>query len=286
LIPMKTCTLDCVYCQIGRTNHKTAERREFVPFDDVIEELSRALTERVAPDYITLAGSGEPTLYRRLGELIDRIHELTDVPVDVLTNGTLFFDPEVRDEVGRADLVIPSLDAADGETFDRINRPAAGITFEKVLTGLREFCRTFGSKVWLEVFIVKDINDGDDHVSRIAEIAGTLNVTRVQLNTAVRPAAERYVKPVTAARMAELAELFDPPAEIIADFPEQPVCGEFAVKTDAVLDMLRRRPCTMQDISAGLNVQPAETAKIIEKLTRAQKVSSEERQGRLYYLAE
>jgi len=286
LVPMKTCTLDCVYCQLGRTSEKTIERKEFVPFDDVVADLSHALSGRDRPDYITLAGSGEPTLYSRLGELIDHIHQLTDIPVDVLTNGTLLFDGRVRDEVGKSDLIIPSLDAGDPQTFVRINRPADGITFDKVVAGLSEFCKRFGPKVWLEVFIVKDINDSDTQVLKIAEITKALAVSRVQLNTAVRPAAEPTVRPLGPERLGELANLFDPPAQIIADYPQQQVRGEFKVKMQAVADLLRRRPCTLGDISTGLNVQPAETAKIIEKLIRARKIRSQRRRGQLYYLAE
>jgi len=285
LIPPKTCTLDCVYCQIGRTTEKSIERREFVPLEDVAAEIARVLAGGVRPDYITLAGSGEPTLYSRLGELIDRIHSLTDVPVDVLTNGTLLFDPRVRDEVARADLIVPSLDAGDAATFERINRPAPAIGFDQYIDGLREFCRQHGSKVWLEVFIVQGINDSDEAVDRIAAIANDLGVARIQLNTAVRPPAEPDVQAVTPQRLAEIADRFEPRAEVVADFPEKEYTGQFQGGVEAVLETLRRRPCTLDDLAAGLDMHRPEIAKVLEKLLRAGRIAGEQRQGRLYYLA-
>jgi wyosine [tRNA(Phe)-imidazoG37] synthetase (radical SAM superfamily) len=284
LVP-KTCTFDCIYCQVGRTTEKSVVRAESVPLDDVLAELSQALATIDRPDHISLAGSGEPTLYLRLGELIDRIHAMTDVPVAVLTNGSLFSDPQVRDEVGRADRILPSLDAADEPTFLRINRPAGPISFEKFLSGLRAFCQTFGPKIWLEIFLIPGINDSDDHVGKLAEIAKQLGVVRVQLNTAVRPGTEASVQPIERNRLVDLAQQFDPPAEVIADFPEIAPTGRGRTENDAVLNLLRRRPCTLQDITAGLNLTPAEIEKIIEILVREGKIRQEQRQGRLYYLA-
>lgn len=285
LVPMKTCTLDCVYCQIGRTTTNSTQRGEFVPLEGVLGQLSEALSRSTRPDHITLAGSGEPTLYRRMGEMIDRIHDLTDVPVAVLTNGTLLFDPAVRDELGRADLIMPSLDAGDADTFAQINRPAEGISFENLLGGLREFCRTHGTKVCLEVFVVKDINDSDEQMAKIVSIVSGLAVSRVQLNTAVRPPAESTVQPVERQRLTELANRFDPPGEIIADFPKQHAIGAASAKADDILDTLRRRPCTVEDLASGLNVLPDETAVVVEDLLRAGRIRFERRQGQRYYLA-
>jgi len=285
LVPSKTCTFDCVYCQVGRTTTKTVTRAEFVSVDDVLTELSRALASGPQPDYITLAGSGEPTLFSRLGELIDEIHKLTDVPVDVLTNGSLLFDPQVSDEVSRADLIIPSLDAGDEPTFLGINRPHEAVTFDKLLAGLRQFCRSHGGKVWLEVFLVEGVNDSVDQVSRIASLAKELSPGRVQLNTAVRPCAEAEVCPLSPDRLTELAHLFDPPAEVIADFPREELLAQFKPETEVVVEMLRRRPCTLQDIVLGLNLRASEAAKIIRELIRANRIKSERHQGRLYYLA-
>ena len=134
LVPFKTCTYDCVYCQLGRTTNKTMERREWVPLDEVLAELKAKLHCR--PDYITLSGSGEPTLYSRMGELIERVQSMTDTPVAVLTNGSLLWQSEVRAQVMAADLVIPSLDAGNAPMFSAVNRPHETIAFERMIDGL------------------------------------------------------------------------------------------------------------------------------------------------------
>ncbi len=284
LVPFKMCTFDCVYCQLGRTTHHALERREFVPLEDVLSQIREALDRGPRPDYITLAGSGEPTLYRRLGELIDRIHAMTDVPVDIITNGSTLWMDEVFGSVVKADLIVPSLDAGDEETYLRINRAVAEIGFEALLTGLRRLSEVCPQKVWLEVLIVGGVNDDDSQVKKIAKWTDLLRFAKVQLNTAVRPPADKDVRAVSLERLEELAGFFTPRAEVVADFPVPKVVGSCQVHSDAVLEMLRRRPCTVDDITAGLAVARLEVIKIIEVLVRESKIQPEIRQGREYYI--
>jgi len=284
LVPFKTCTFDCVYCQIGRTTHRSLERREFVPLEPVVDQLRQALDAGPRPDYITLAGSGEPTLYLRMGELIDRIHAMTDVPVDIITNGSTLWMDDVFADVVKADLVVPSLDAGDEPTYQKINRSVIEITFQKLLAGLRRLSDTCPEKVWLEVFLVAGMNDDADHVRKIADLADRLHFAKVQLNTAVRPPAESFVHSVPLDRLEELARLFTPPAEVIADFPPPKIEGTFRSHADAVLEMLRRRPCTADDLAAGLCIPKAEALKLIDTLLLENKIQSQRRQDREYYL--
>jgi wyosine [tRNA(Phe)-imidazoG37] synthetase (radical SAM superfamily) len=284
LVPFKLCTLDCVYCELGRTTKRTLLRRETVPLDPILAEVRQALASDETADYITLAGSGEPTLYNRLGDLIDGLHACTQVPVALLTNATLFSDPTVRAEAGRADVIVPSLDAADAATFKAVNRPACGLTFNGFLDGLRVFCANFGRKTWLEVFFVRGLNDSDASARALAAIADELGVARVQLNTAVRPTAEGDVDPLDPARMAALAACFThPPGEVIAAFPERRALARDAVTVAAVVNLLRRRPCTVRDIADGLNAKPAEIAKHVERLLRTGRIRSERRGGAVYF---
>jgi wyosine [tRNA(Phe)-imidazoG37] synthetase (radical SAM superfamily) len=286
LVPFKVCSLDCVYCELGRTTERTRRRRETVPPEAVLAEVRRVLAAGETPDYITLAGSGEPTLCSRLGVLIDGLHACTRIPVALLTNATLFDDPAVRAEAGRADLIVPSLDAADAATFKAVNRPACGVTFAGLLRGLRAFCAAYGEKTWLEVFFVRGMNDSDASARALAVLADGLGVAKVQLNTAVRPTAEGAVDPLDPARMAELARFFTtPPGEVIAAFPKRAVTPSDAVTEAAVLDLLRRRPCTVRDIADGLNVKAAEIAKRVESLLRAGRIRSERRGGAVYFCA-
>ncbi|MCK4583355.1 radical SAM protein, partial [Candidatus Bathyarchaeota archaeon] len=144
LVPFKTCTCDCIYCQLGRTTNKTIERKEWVPTDSVIEQFKEKLDSN--PDYITLSGSGEPTLFSQLEELISRIKDITDIPVAVLTNGSLLWLPEVRRTLKPADLVVPSLDAGSNQIFQYVNRPHHDITFSKMLEGLVKFRDEYDGK--------------------------------------------------------------------------------------------------------------------------------------------
>ncbi len=284
LVPPKTCSFDCIYCQIGRTTNKTIERKEYVPFDIVIKQIRQALKKNVKPDYITLAGSGEPTLYSRMGELIDAIHSLTDVPVDILTNGSLFWDKQVLEEAIKADLIIPSLDVGDADMLEKINRPACELDFDKIVLGLERLCERCRDKVWLEIFIVKGINDNIEHVGKIAKIAKRLKPAKVQLNTAVRPTAESYAVALQKEQLNQLAELFVPKAEIIADFPEAELSEGSSARADEIIEMLKRRPCTLDDIAKGLGVVRNEIIKIVEVLTRENKIQTEYKSNKLYYL--
>jgi len=154
LIPYKTCSYDCIYCQLGRTVEKTLIRKEYVPIEDVLNETAERLAEGVEPDYITLSGSGEPTLYSRLDELIAGIRRLTRTPVAVLTNGSLLWFPEVRRGLLEADVVIPSLDGGSEDLFQTVNRPHPDLDFAEVLSGMGLFREEFGGQIWLEVFLL------------------------------------------------------------------------------------------------------------------------------------
>ncbi|HLB75136.1 MAG TPA: radical SAM protein, partial [Sedimentisphaerales bacterium] len=149
IVPLKVCTLDCIYCQLGRTSKKTIERSEYASIDAVLAELTEKIEAGLVADYITIAGSGEPTLNSQLGKLLDALKKITDIPLTVLTNGTLFFRDDVRGDCAKADVVLPSLDAGDEKTFRRINRPHADISIEKLVSGLAAFRKEFSGLIWL-----------------------------------------------------------------------------------------------------------------------------------------
>jgi wyosine [tRNA(Phe)-imidazoG37] synthetase (radical SAM superfamily) len=193
LVPFKTCTYDCIYCQLGRTTLKTAQRQEYVP---------------PVPDYVTLSGSGEPTLNEGIGQLIGEIKKLTYIPVAVLTNGSLLWQGEVQDALMEADLVLPSLDAGDEFLFRYVNRPHPEISFDQMVHGLAEFTRQFPKSVWLEVFLLAGVTGISPEVEKIAALARQIQPEQVQLNTVSRPPAEEFVCPVSWMQMQEFANLF------------------------------------------------------------------------------
>ncbi len=266
IVPFKTCTYDCVYCQLGKTTHKTCNRQVFYPVEEILEELSERLTHMAAPDYITLSGSGEPTLYRNLKDIISGIKKITDIKLAVLTNGSLFFHGDVRRAVMEADLVIPSLDAGDEETFEKINRPHPEITFEKMIRGLCALRSEFSGLFWLEVFIVNNITTRQEQLLRIKSIIERIGPDRVQLNTAVRGAAEEYVAAVSNQEMEEICGLIGNNAEIIShgDKEHEESCHE--VQQEDIINLLRRRPCTIDDISSGLKIHRNEAIKHVSAL--------------------
>lgn len=287
LVPFKTCTYDCVYCQLGRTTDKTVELKEYIPVVGVLEELDRKLAEGDKPDFITLAGSGEPTLYSGLGRLIQGIKAVTRIPVAVITNGSLLWDSRVADSLLDADLVIPSLDAGDRGMFQRINRPHPMIDFDRMVAGLAAFGERFRRKMWLEVMLLEGLNDDEEQVAKIAEIADSINPERVQLNTAVRPPAEDYVHPVAAGRLRKLGDLFPLPVDIIASAvgaPGYEVSSQARGHRDEILAMLRRRPCTADDVARGLGLHRLSALKELEALAESNIIRRQERDGRGYYL--
>jgi wyosine [tRNA(Phe)-imidazoG37] synthetase (radical SAM superfamily) len=280
LVPHKTCTYDCLYCQVGRTTQKTTARKSWVSVDEIIAELKSKLSTN--PDYITLSGSGEPTLYSDCGRLIEKIKQITDIPVAVITNGSLLFDRQVRRELLGADVVMPSLDAGDEETFKKINRPVPQITFDKMLQGLIDFRREFKGKYWLEVFLVAGLNDSVEQIEKIAACIEKIRPDKVQLNTVSRPPAEN-VKAVSRERLRQIAEKIYKNAEVIADFKGGEKTGGLKGKTDDIVEMLKRRPCSAEDIAAGLKIPLAEVLKSIEQLIKSGRIESVKQNGKIYY---
>jgi wyosine [tRNA(Phe)-imidazoG37] synthetase (radical SAM superfamily) len=286
LVPRKTCSYDCIYCQLGRTTKKTMTRREYIPIPEVLDELNRKLASGVEADYITLAGSGEPTLNSGVGTVIRGIKELTGVPVAVLTNGSLLGDREVQDALLPADLVIPSLDAGEERLFRYVNRPHPGVAFDAMAEGLIEFTASFPGQVWLEVFLLAGVTGIPSETEKIASLAQRIAPDRIQLNTVRRPPSEEYAHPLTAAQLRELSVLFPSGAEIIsAERADRPPAETETGASDAdILAILRRHPCTVRDAADALHIHPTETLKILAGLVEAGKAKTAVLNGQTFYL--
>lgn len=283
LVPFKVCTYDCIYCQLGRTTCKTTERKEWVPLNEVCASLRDTLDTK--PDFITLSGSGEPTLFSRPGELIRSIKDLTDVPVAVLTNGSLLSVPEVRAGLLEADLVVPSLDAGNERLFRIVNRPHEDIAFDRMVEGLIAFRQEYGGRYWLEVLLLGGITAVPTEVERIAEIARRIGPDRVHLNTATRPPAEKSALAVQKAELQRLAAAFGGTATVVADYPATAQQGEFAARREDVLNLLRRRPCTVDDVAGGLGLHRNEAIKYVEELSSEGWIEASTSADRVYYKA-
>jgi len=283
LVPFKTCSYDCIYCQLGRTTNKTIQRKEWVPIDIVIDQLKAKLSSK--PDYITLSGSGEPTLYSRLEELIFKIKEITNVPVAVLTNGSLLWLPEVRNALKSADLVVPSLDAGRSQIFQYVNRPHSDITFSKMLDGLVKFRDEYSGNYWLEVFLLAGVTTPDAEISRLANYINSICPDKVQVNTVTRPPAEDFADRVPEIQLKTLAAKLYKNAEVIADYSNVHKQQDFLARRKDVLTLLKRRPCSIEDISSGLCLHRNEVVKYVEELSSEGEIEAKPQNKQLYYKA-
>ena len=204
LVPFKTCTYDCVYCQLGPTTHKTATRERWVEPERVLDQVRGRLDSR--PDVIALAGSGEPTLYAGLGEVIDGIKAMSDVPLVVITNGSLLGRPDVQRDLAGADIVLPSLDAVDDASYRAVNRPHEDLGFDELVDGMAAFRASFSGEIWLEVMLLDGVTGTGPMVEKLARHADRIAPDRIQLNTVVRPPAEQDARPVSPEMLEHFAD--------------------------------------------------------------------------------
>lgn len=270
VIPYKTCSMDCVYCECGKTTLKTIERQEYVPTAQIIAELDDFIAIDPNLDYITFAGSGEPTLHAGLGEIIRHIK--TNYPsyaVSVLTNGTLLHLPEVRQDLIPADLVVPSFDAATEVSFRKINRPSPQLNLRQMIDGLIQFREEYPGQLWLEVFIIPGINDHEDELAVFKEVIGQIRPDRVQLNSLDRPGAEAWVQPADLEVLEQIQSFLQPlSVEIISRAKLKPivVTENFTDPLDHIISILERRPSTLKDFGNALNQSENEIRQILNTL--------------------
>ena len=286
VIPPKTCTFDCVYCECGETTVKTCERRKFCPAADILADLEAHLSRMTEkPDVITLSGSGEPTLYSPMGELIDGIKRLAALPVAVITNSSLLWMPEVRDELARADIVLPSLDAAVEDAFRRINRPHELVSLPQMIDGLERFLREYRGTVLFEILLIEGYNADERNIEALKTALGRMRTDKIQLNTAVRPGTERDIEPLDDISMRRIRERFGPRCEIIASARTTRRHHEEIDIEEAILSLLERRPCTTEDLhrALGLSVERAES--VVRRLIEAGSVVERRVGGTAFYAA-
>jgi len=284
LVPLKTCTFNCIYCQLGQTTHPTLDRKAYVPGSQVLGELEEKLSSlSPPPDYITFSGSGEPTLNSEIGWVIREINRLTKIPIAVLTNGSLLHLETVRDALQVADLVIPTLDAATPQLFKFIHRPHHSLRFSQILGGLMDFRREFGGQVWVEVMLCSGINDDPKEIRRLREIIDLIGPDRIQLNTVIRPPAEEFVSPLSHEQLEKVGDLWGAEAEIIPELPRLADYPADRVRDEVVVDLLKRRPCTAEEISRALGYKMESVFQCLSELYRNHIVHYRMFQNRCYY---
>jgi wyosine [tRNA(Phe)-imidazoG37] synthetase (radical SAM superfamily) len=282
LIAPKTCTFDCLYCEVGRTTHLTRKRR-YYRVAEIIRELEDYLADPPAPlDYVTMAGSGEPTLNLGLGDIIAAVKNLTTTPVAVLTNGSLCYLPEVRAELAHVDVILPSLDAGREETFRRLNRPHPALSLELVVSGLKALRREYAGQMWLEIMVLKGLNDFEEELTSLKGLLREIAPDKVQLNTAVRPVADQSAQALTQEEMEAVAAFLGEGAEVVA--AAQAVSPErLAVEDHDLLEMLARRPMTARQLAQALGESLAQVRQRLGRLAKSGLVHRDVHQNQDFY---
>lgn len=269
LVPYKTCTYDCIYCQLGRTTDQTCERKSYVKASEIIEELKKKLAHLATPpNYITISGSGEPTLNSEIGLIISEIKTITEIPLAVLTNGSLLHLEKVRADLANADLVIPSLDAASPQLFKFINRPHHSLHLRQILLGLKKFRSEFSGKIWLEIMFCAGINDDPKEIQRIKETAEWIGPDRVQLNTVIRPPAEEFAYPLSMSQLEKVQRILGNNTEIIPKFARVEKFPKVCPRDEEILEMLKRRPCPAEEIALALGYDLEVVYQCLHKLRK------------------
>ncbi len=283
LVPYKTCNFDCIYCQLGRTKEKTVERKGYISAGTILKNLFLALETVTKPDFLTLAGSGEPTLNSEIDIIISEIKKKTDIPVAVLTNGSLLSEFEVRKALLKADVVLPSLDAGDETTFIKINRPHESIHLEQIIGGMTAFRQDFEGAIWLEVFCVDGINTSDKQLQGLKEAIERIRPDKIQLNTAVRPPAESSVRAVDDETLGKICALLGSKCEVIVKRDFHIEGRDSIIDPDSIMAILSRRPCTLSDLTGALNTSPNHILKTISDLLEKGTIRSYFQNRELFY---
>jgi wyosine [tRNA(Phe)-imidazoG37] synthetase (radical SAM superfamily) len=284
LVPHKICTYDCIYCQIGKTTEKTLSRKEYVPVKEIMEEVERFLKAgTVSIDYLSLTGSGEPTLHSQIRSVIEGIKTITSIPVALLTNGSLLYEEEVRQDLLRADVVLPSLDAVSSEVFMKINRPRPGFSIKEVIEGLVEFRKVYRGQIWLEILFCKGVNDSKEELLRIKKVLDRIQPDRIHINTVVRPPSEKWAVPLNPEEMEKIKAFFGEKASIISEFDRHPpVVSERDIQEE-ILKILKRRPLSLSDLSQGMGITRNELEAYLNPLIQEGKIQSRSFGDSIYY---
>jgi wyosine [tRNA(Phe)-imidazoG37] synthetase (radical SAM superfamily) len=286
LIPYKTCTFDCVYCECGKTTNKTCKRQTFIPTKTIINELQETLKEQPKLDHITFAGSGEPTLALNLGEIINYIKQTwPHYKIAVLTNSSLLSNKKVQSDLLQADLLIPSIEAISNDIFQKLNKPHKAILIQDILNGILEFAINYKNKLWLEVFILQDYNENSPEITKLKEFFLKLNPEKIQLNTLDRPGTENNLAPVSFKTLTKIQQILKPLNTEIITTKQNARKNDINAHLDQdIIATIQRRPSTAEDLIKTTNGSSKTIQKLLLDLEKKnQIVSKKEARGIFYF---
>lgn len=287
LVLHKTCSFDCVYCECGKTTLLTNERDEYVPTSDVLAELNQFLSTRPSLDYVTFSGAGEPTLHSGIGKIVKFIKSnFPHYKIALLTNGSLFHNETLREDVIEIDLILPSLDAAADEIYQKINRPHQKINLSQIILGLVELKKIQQGQMWLEIFIIPGLNDQPDHIEQLKNVIHRIKPDLVQLNSLDRPGTENWINGASQKQLEKIAAKLEWRTEIIAKFPDRKASTAYHENIEvAILEMIKRRPCTLEDLSQIMELHINEVNKYLDTLLKSDQIQARQMERGLFYWA-
>jgi len=266
LLGSKICSMDCIYCEVGRTINLTMKRDEYVPAREVLDEIRDFLeTNSEKPDYITFSGMGEPTLHSSIGFIIDRIHEMTDIPVCVLTNSTTITNENVFNSLLGADVVVPSLDALNANSIKKLNKPVQGLDFKKIVEKLSEFKKAFKGRLLVEILFVKGINDNESELEVLYKAVNEINPDGLQIHTVARPSMSGHADPVSDEFLEYARNYFSVSSSKIGEFNK--INKNYSQSDeDMIVSLLKIRPCHFQEILDSTGITETKLNELLEGL--------------------
>ena len=287
-VPLKTCNWNCVYCQLGRSVPLTNERREYFPREDIITEVKQALANHKPGeiDWVTFVGSGETTLHVGIGWLIRQVKTLTSLPVAIITNGSLLFLPQIREELVVADAVLPTLDAGTAELYRQINRPHPDITFERLVEGYMAFREAYSGKLWMEVMLVQGLNDTSPALWDLARTLQRIRPDAVQIILPTRPPAETWVQPPHEESLMQAVAILGNVAEVVHPAEGSFDLGGYDNLVDAVVSIITRHPMRQEELERALTRwSPEQVNQILKDLAASGQAQVVERYGTRFWSA-
>ena len=269
LVPFKVCNFNCVYCEVGRTNKLTNTRDSYIKYADIVKELDDFLSQKPNLDYITFSGNGEPLLNSELGKIAAYLKQnYSHYKLALITNGALFYDENLINEIKNIYLLLPSLDAVSPDLFRKINRPHHALDISKIIDGLIYLRRKYSGRINLEIFIVPGLNDSPEELHKLKMAVMKIKPDLIQLNTQDRPVAEEWVQPASLSKLDEIVKFFQPmPIEIISHHKSRGNIPSFNKSiNEQIIQTVKRRPSTIDDLTKLLNINRKEVNKYLKNL--------------------
>jgi wyosine [tRNA(Phe)-imidazoG37] synthetase (radical SAM superfamily) len=285
LVPSKICSMDCLYCEVGKTTTLTTLRASYLPWEEIEKALYEAKEREEEYEVLTFTGSGEPTLNIHFERAVEFARNLIKKPISVLTNSSTLNIETVRRALSEVDYVLASLDAAREKSFKLVNRPAEGVSLKEIILGLKNLREEMKGELWLEILLVKGVNDSEEDLKVLREVIEYINPHKVQLNTVVRPPAYAVAKPLSFEELEKVRTFLGEKAEIIT--PKDKKIEGLSFKRDLeelLFDYLSRRPAPLTELTEVFK-DSEELKRVLQNLIKEGKIKRLLYQGEVYFSA-